>query len=307
MIKPIDLKIKTVQESEDHGTYVFEPLPKGYGQTMGNVLRRVLLTSIEGSAVTQVTVKGVDHQFSTIEGIKEDVVEITLNLKALRFKNYSENAAVATLSASEEGVVTAADIECPSDLEVVNKDAVIATVTKKGAKLDLELLIDNGYGYSPSEERESSKVGVIILDALYSPVVKASYEVAPTRFGKSIDLDKLTLEVTTNGTISPKEALLEGSKTIKAFFERLVLWDEVEGVTEEDLEEVESTEGLVKEKVLVEDLPLPTRTLNALKKSGISSLQELASKNEEELLDIKNLGEKSLEEINKLLEKEDLS
>ena len=306
MIQPVDLQIKVEKETDTEGVYSFEPLPKGYGHTMGNALRRVLLTSVEGAAITQFSVKGVKHQFSTIEGIKEDVVQMTLNLKNIRFKKFNEEAVVATLKADKKGLVTAGDLECPSDVEVINEDTPIATITKDGTKLDMELIIESGYGYSPSEDRETDKVGVILLDALYNPVLEASYEVSATRFGKSIDLDKLTFSLNTDGSISPKDAMVEGSKLVKAFFERLVLWNVPEDITEEELEEVEDTEALKKEKLAVDDLPLPTRTVNALKKADIDNLSELAEKTEEELLDIKNIGKKSIEEISKLLEEENL-
>jgi len=303
MVKPIDLKINVLEETANHGVFSFEPLPKGYGHTMGNVLRRVLLTSVEGSAITQVTIKGINHQFSSIPGVKEDVVAITLNLKNVRFKNHSNEAVVATLSTTKEGIVTAGDISCPSDLEVVNKDLPIATITKKGTKLDMELLVENGYGYSPSEERETPKVGVIMLDALFTPVLSVSYQVEPTRFGKSIDLDKLILLVDTDGSISPKEAVVKGSKMVKAFFERLIAWTDISSeATEESLEEVSvlpvnSNDG----DVPVEDLPLSTRTINALKKANILTMSDLMSKTEEDLLDIKNIGQKSIEELLKLI------
>ena len=158
MIQPVDLQIKVEKETDTEGVYSFEPLPKGYGHTMGNALRRVLLTSVEGAAITQFSVKGVKHQFSTIEGIKEDVVQMTLNLKNIRFKKFNEEAVVATLKADKKGLVTAGDLECPSDVEVINEDTPIATITKDGTKLDMELIIESGYGYSPSEDRETDKV-----------------------------------------------------------------------------------------------------------------------------------------------------
>jgi DNA-directed RNA polymerase subunit alpha len=307
MIKPVDLQIKVEKEKDNEGVYSFEPLPKDYGHTMGNALRRVLLTSVEGAAITQFSVKGVKHQFSTIEGVKEDVVQITLNLKNIRFEKYNEEAVVITLSADKKGLITAGDLECPSDVKVLNEDAPIATITKDKTKLEMELIVESGYGYSPSEDRETDKVGVILLDALFNPVLEASYEVSATRFGKSIDLDKLTFSLKTDGSITPQEAMVEGSKLVKAFFERLVLWEVPEDITEEELEEVtEAAEVLEKKKVSVEDLPLPTRTMNALKKAEITKLAELAKKSEEDLLDIKNIGKKSIEEINELLEEENL-
>ena len=304
MIKPIDLQIRIVKETLNEGVYTLDPLPKGYGHTIGNVLRRILLTSVEGAAVTQMSIKGLDHQFSTIEGVKEDVVAITLNLKNLRFKKFDEVPSIVTLHANKKGLITGGDLECPSDVEVVNKDSPIATITKSGIDLEMEIVVESGYGFLPSEDRETNKIGVILTDALFTPVLEASYEVNPTRFGKSIDLDKVTLSVKTDGSISPREAIIESSKIIKAFFERMVIWDAVEGVTEEILETVSTSDSLGNGTILVEELPLPTRTLNALKKANIMNMQELAEKTEEELLDIKNLGQKSIGEINKLLNRE---
>jgi len=304
MVKPIDLQIRTVKETLDEGVYTLDPLPRDYGHTIGNVLRRVLLTSVKGAAVTQMSIKGVDHQFSTIEGVKEDVVAITLNLKNLRFKKFNEEQAVLTLRANKKGLITGGDLECSSDVEVVNKDSPIATITKSGVALEMELIVESGYGFSPSEDRETGKMGVILTDALFTPVLGVSYEVTPTRFGKSINLDKVTLSVKTDGSVSPNEAIIEGSKLIKAFFERMVIWDVTVGVTEEILESVSASASLGGGVVLVEELPLPTRTLNALKKANIMNIQELAEKTEEDLLDIKNLGQKSIGEINKLLNRE---
>lgn len=305
MVKPVDLKITTVKESASEGVFTFDPLPKGYGHTVGNILRRVLLTSVEGAAITQVSIKGVKHQFSTIEGVKEDVVEITLNLKNLRFKKFNEDPVVATLKADKVGEITAGDLDYPSDIEVVDENAPIATITKKGTSLEMEMIIESGYGYSPSEDRETNKVGVILLDALYTPVLEVSYSVEATRFEKAIDLDKVTLRVKTDETVSPKDAVTQSARLVKAFFERIVLWQEVKGMTEEELEEVEEPEDSIG-NTAVDDLPLPTRTINALKKADITTLQGLVGRSEEELLDIKNLGEKSIEEINKLLEERDL-
>jgi len=282
MVKPIDLQIKTVKETSNEGVYTLDPLPRGYGHTIGNVLRRVLMTSVKGAAITQARIKGVDHQFSTIEGVKEDVVAITLNLKNLRFKKFNEGPVVLTLSANKKGLITIGDFECPSDVEVVNKKSPVATITKSGVKLEM------------------------VTDALFTPVLDVSYDVSSTRFDKSIDLDKVTLSIKTDGSVSPKEAIVEGSKLIKAFFERLIIWNVTEEITEEVLESVSDSVRLKNEAALIEELPLPTRTLNALKKAGVISMQELAGKTDEDLLDIKNLGQKSIEEIRKLLETESL-
>ncbi len=304
IVRPIDLKIMTQKETDSLGIFSFEPLPKGYGHTMGNVLRRTLLTSVEGSAITQVRIKGIQHQFSTIAGVKEDVVAITLNLKAVRLRNHSDAPVTASLSVSKEGLVIAGDFVCPPELEIVNKDAPIATITKKGTTLEMDITVENGYGYSPSEERSTSQVGVIILDALYTPIISVSYEVGDARFGRSIDLDKLTVTVETDGTISPKDALLESVAMIKGFFERIMLWESVPaGMTEADLERSPEASDVDSSAfdTPVDDLPLPTRTINALKKADILTVNDLKGKTEDELLDIKNVGQKSISELMKII------
>ena len=306
-VQPSDIKIKAVLEKQNTGVYSIEPLPKGFGNTLGNALRRVLLTSIPGAAVTQMKVKGITHQFSTIKGVKEDAVELSLNLKQLRFAIHSNGPVVATISKKGKGVVTAKDIETSSDLEVLNKSLHIATLSDAKSSLDIELIVEPGVGYSPMEERPTSKVGVVVLDALFTPVIRAKYDVEPTRFGKSVDLDKIILEVETDGSINPQKALHEAARIVKDYFKII----STGGIWEEDEEEAVILEGVKpisseKANIVIEDLPLQTRTVNALKKSGVKTLGELAKKTDEDLADIKNLGEKSLNEIKKLLEKENL-
>lgn len=296
-----DIKINKVSEEGDTGVFTFEPLPMGFGHTLGNTLRRVLLTSLKGAAVTQIKIAGVPHQFSTISGVKEDVVEIGLNFKRIRAKIYSDNPVVGKISKSGEGKVTAKDIDISSEVEILNKDQHIATLSDSKSKFDIELVIEPGVGYSPVEERETSKIGVILLDAVFSPVLKVDYAVEPTRMGGTIGLDKLTLEITTDGSITPSEALTEAATILRNFFNRFAAAEDEEPKGKVSEEE---KEGGVMDDVAVEDLPLPTRTINALKKAKINTLKELASKTDEDLSDVKNLGEKSLEEIKKLLKKE---
>jgi DNA-directed RNA polymerase subunit alpha len=296
-----DLKIKKVSEDGDIGVFSFEPLPKGFGHTLGNVLRRVLLTSIKGAAVTQIKIIGAKHQFSTIPGVKEDAVELGLNFKSLRFKNYADQPVVAKIEKIGPGVVTSKDIECPSDLEVVGNKIHIATLADKKTEFDVELTVETGYGYSPVEERESSKIGVILLDALYSPILRATYKVEPARFGKRTDLDKLVLTVMSDGSIAPKEAILEASGILGKFFARLVSWDKEPVLVEESNGEDTFVQVGSDVDISVDELPLPTRTINALKKAGIETLSKLVSKSDEEIADIKNVGEKSVVEIKKLL------
>ncbi|MBW6442075.1 DNA-directed RNA polymerase subunit alpha [Patescibacteria group bacterium] len=297
-----NLKINTIKEEGNVGVYSYEPLPTGFGYTLANALRRVLLSSIMGAAVTQVKVEGATHQFTTLPGVKEDIVEITLNLKKLRFKSHSLDPVVVTISKKGAGKVTAKDIELTSDVEIMNKDQHIATLSDSKSKLEMELVIEQGIGYSPMEDRQTSKIGVIILDALFSPIVSANYEIDPTRFGGRTDLDKITFSIETDGSISPREAIQSASKILKEYY---ILFEEWKPEVQEK-EGKEKTKPIAKigEDFLVEDLPLQTRTINALKKSKINTLHELAKKTNEELEDIKNIGEKSLQEIKDLLDKE---
>jgi DNA-directed RNA polymerase subunit alpha len=300
-----DLKINTISEKNNTGEFVIEPLPKGFGHTLGNSLKRILLTSLEGSAITQVKFSKVDHQFTTIPGVKEDVVEISLNLKKVRFKKHSNEPIAASINVTGPGKVTAKDIDVPADLEVINKDLHIATLSDKNTTLKADLVIESGVGYSPMEERQSLKIGVIVLDALFSPVSHTTYNVESTRFGKVADLDKVVMNVETDGSLTPTEAVTESAKILKDFYARIGAWDDAEGEEDEE-EESGNDKASNTETVSIEELPLPTRTINALRKQGIDTLDALANKSDDELADIKNLGEKSVVEIKKLLKKEGL-
>ena len=306
IISSKDLKIQTVSETKTQGVFEFEPLPKGFGYTLGNTLRRVLLTSLKGAAITQIKVSGANHQFSTVEGVKEDLVEMILNLKQIRFKKHSDNPEVATIKVTGPGDITAASIESTADIEVINKDQHIATLADKKSVLEVELIVESGVGYSPMEERQTSKVGVIVIDSLFSPVVRANMEVEETRSGGKTDLDKLILTVETDGSIKPSTAVYESAGILSEFFEVLSKWEQPK---EEDLTGADAdrpTEIMHVDDIAVDELPLQTRTINALTKSGINTLAELAQKTNEDLADIKNLGEKSILEIDKLLKKEGL-
>ncbi len=305
LLNASDLKINTASENTISGSFVFEPLPTGFGNTVGNALRRVLLTALEGAAVTSIKISGADHQFTTIEGVKEDIVEMTMNFKKVRFNMHSENPVIATINKKGAGPVTAGDIEVSSEVEVLNKDLVLATLTDKNATLKVELVIEKGTGYSPMEERQNNKIGMIVLDALFSPVTEVSYKVEATRSGKIVNLDKLVLNVNTDGSVSPKEAVLTASDILETYFKKISMWEapSAEGESTEEAEEGVKTNKPT-ENINVEELPLPTRTVNALKKQGINSLAQLAAKSDDELSEIKNLGEKSVLEIKKLLKKE---
>ena len=304
-----NLKIKTIKEEGNLGIYSYEPLPSGLGTTLGNSLRRVLLTSIEGAAITQIKVQGINHQFTTIKGVKEDVVELTMNLKKVSVKLHTDQPVVATLKKKGKGKVTAADIDLPADAEVTNKKQHIATLSDAKSELEVELIIEPGTGYSPMEERPTSKVGVVVLDALFSPIKNVTYEVEAARFEGKTDLDQLTISVETDGSITPEEAIKEAAEMLYGFYYVLATGEDATAIEEEMAnEEADEVSAALEqaEDVPVTELPLQTRTINALKKHGVETLQELASKTMEELADIKNLGEKSLAEISKLLEKEGL-
>ncbi len=304
-----DLRIKKDVDEKDFGRFILEPLPKGYADTLGSSLRRVLLSSIKGAAPTQVEIEGVFHQFTSIKGVKEDVVEITLNLKKLRVRLHTDNPVVLTISEKGPKKVTAKDIDCPSDAEIANKDLHIATLSDDKVKFKATIIIEPGYGYIASDERKISKIGVIALDSIFSPVLSVSYRVEPTRVGQETGLDRLVLEVTTDSTVKPFAAFLEAAKLLENFYGRLSSGKESVKEPEIDKKVSSGTNAPNYEPsdVSVEELHLPTRTINALKKSGIKTLADLTKLPREEMSQIRNLGDKSIEEITKLLEKEGLA
>lgn len=298
-----NLKISTVKEDNKLGVFTVEPLPTGFGTTLGNSLRRVLMSSIKGAAITQAKLSGVSHQFTTIPGIKEDVVEITLNLKKVRVKLHGDNPMIVTIKKKGAGAVTAADIITSSEVEIMNKDQHIATISDAKSEFVAELTVESGEGYSPMEERQTNKIGVIVLDALFSPIVNAMYNVEPTRFGKRADYDKLTLTVETDGSITSMQAIKDSAEILKDFYAGI--FEGGKKVEDEVIDvETDNKKNKHTEIIAIEELPLQTRTINALKKHGIDTLEQLSKKTDEDLADIKNLGEKSLTEIKKLLEKE---
>lgn len=300
MISQYDLKFTKVSENKNSAVFSFEPLPSGFGHTLGSVLRRVALTSIKGAAVTSFRIPGVTHQFTTIEGIKEDLVEVTLNLKELRFKLHSDGVFTAKINKKGPGVVKASDIEVSSEVEVVNPDAVIATISDKTKSLELELTIESGIGYSPVEGRENPKLGIVLVDAIFSPVVAVSYNVENTRVGRQSGLDKLILDIQTDGSVKASDVVKLSASILRDFFAKFASANESTQSLEALFQQSSAAE-LKSDNSSVDDLPLPTRTINALKKHGINTLADLKAKSDEEISDIKNLGEKSIDEIKKLL------
>jgi DNA-directed RNA polymerase subunit alpha len=293
------LKFTKVSEDKNSGVFSFEPLPVGFGNTLGSSLRRVLLTSLKGAAVTSFNFPGVTHQFTSIDGVKEDVIEITLNLKDIRFKSHADGSFTGKISKKGAGVITAGDIEISSEIEVLNKDSVIATVTDKSKNFDMLLTVETGVGYSPVEKRENVVIGSVLVDSIFSPIKSVNYNVEETRVGRESGLDKLTIEVITDGSISASDAVKDSAAILRDFYSQFASVNESTNL--DNLFNKATTSDSKSDNTLVEDLPLQTRTINALKKHGINSLQDLRNKSDEEINDIKNLGDKSIEEIKKLL------
>ncbi|AIK38482.1 DNA-directed RNA polymerase subunit alpha [Bacillus pseudomycoides] len=297
-------KIETVELNEDakYGKFVIEPLERGYGTTLGNSLRRILLSSLPGAAVTAIQIDGVLHEFSTVEGVVEDVTTIILNLKKLALKIYSEEEKTLEIDVQGEGIVTAADITHDSDVEILNPDLYIATLAKD-AHFRVRLTAKRGRGYTPADanKSEDQPIGVIPIDSIYTPVSRVTYQVEKTRVGQVANYDKLTLDVWTDGSIGPKEAISLGAKILTEHLNIFV------GLTDEaqNAEIMVEKEEDQKEKVLemtIEELDLSVRSYNCLKRAGINTVQELANKTEEDMMKVRNLGRKSLEEVKHKLE-----
>lgn len=276
------------------------------------VFEEFFLTSIKGAAVTQVTFPGITHQFTTIPGVKQDVVDLCLNMKEIVVRSHSDSPVIGTIKKKGKGAVTAGDIKISSEVEVINKDFVIAELADDKTTFEAELIIEQGVGYSIAESRETAKLGAIVIDALFSPVLKVSYEVTPTRKGDVTDLDELIITVQTDGAVKPEEALTEAATLLRNFFSKFASKEEyveeiiVPASSQSDAAEDTTGNSSSKDDVYLEDLSLPTRTVNALRKHGIEKLSQLAKMTDEEIADVKNLGEKSVKEIIKLLEKENL-
>jgi len=295
MSQPI-FEIKEEKKEKNYSSLVITPLEQGYGFTLGNSLRRVLLTSLSGAAITSVKIAGVNHQFSSLSGMKEDVVEFCLNLKKVRVAYSGDKPVSASLKVTTAGEVKAGDIKLPSGVTISNPELVLA-VLNKGAKLDADIIIESGTGYIPADSRSSSEIGVIPLDASFSPIVRVNYKVEETRVGRLTNYDKLTLDVWTDGTISTKDAVVEASKTLVSYFNQIVNPVKVKEVKEEA---VVSELGPVG-RLSVEEVGLPTRVANALSKAGFETIDALVKADKNELVKVRNLGEKSLKIISAAL------
>ena len=294
-----EYKITEYVEKNSYGRFELEPLERGFGTTIGNALRRVMLSSLPGSAVTSVKIDGVLHEFQKIDGIREDVTTIIINLKSLVLKNHTNENKVMRLSANEEGAVTASMIDHDADIEIINPDLVICNLVK-GGKIDIEMTVGNGRGYVDSKENkellENASVGIIPIDSLYSPIERVSYEVESARVGQNENFDKLIMDVYTNGSMTPEEAMALASK---------ILIEHLNIVA--DLNQISDITGIIAEKKVdtitktletpIEEIEFSVRAYNCLKRAGINTMQDLIDKKEVEVTKIRNLGKKSLKEV----------
>lgn len=292
-------KIESVESSEDgtYGKFVVEPLERGYGTTLGNSLRRILLSSLPGVAVTSIKIDNVLHEFSTVSGVIEDVTEIILNVKGLAAKLHGEGPKIVYIDADGEGVVTAADIKADQDVEILNPELHIATLNGE-SRFYMELVLNKGRGYVPAEKNKQpgQPIGIIPVDSIYTPVRKVNYTVENTRVGQVTDYDKLTLEVWTNGSIKADEAISLGAKILSEHLNLFIDLSDQAKHTEIMVEKEETK----KEKVLemtIEELDLSVRSYNCLKRAGINTVEDLTNKTEEDMMKVRNLGRKSLEEV----------
>ncbi len=298
MAEPI-FKIKEEKLSDNYGEFVIEPLESGYGHTLGNALRRVLLVSIPGAAVTSVKISGAKHKFSTVPGLKENIVDFLLNIKGLNVRLLdSKDQSTVSLSVKGPKEILAKDLETPEDVEVVNKDHYLGNLSDKKAKLDLELTIEKGYGYALAEDRKISTLGVMPIDAIFTPIKRVNYEVSATRVGRQTNLDKLTLQIWTNGVVKPREALDEAAQILSSYF--LQVYEPKAVVTQETPVSFPGVSETVL-KLTVDELDLPTRIYNSLRNGGIETIGDILKTPRKELISMRNMGGKSITTIEEKL------
>ncbi len=291
--------IKEEEHATDYAKLVISPLEQGYGQTLGNSLRRVLLTSLPGAAVTSVRISGVKHQFSTLKGMKEDMVEFVLNLKKVKFHYEGEKPVTATLSASGASEVYARDIQVDPSVKIANPDQLLAVLSD--GKLDAKIEITHGTGYSPADERATGEIGLVPMDAAFSPIVRVNYRVEETRVGRVTNYDKLIMELWTDGTIDPREAVVNAAQILVSYYQQIVT-PKVTAVIEE---KVDSGLGALG-KLSVEEIGLPTRVANALIKAEYETVEDLVNAKRDNLVKVRNLGEKSVKIIDAALGEREL-
>jgi DNA-directed RNA polymerase subunit alpha len=306
MIDPKEISVKKDKETKKSGRFVIEPLPAGYGYTLGSGLRRVLLSSLPGAAIAEVSFEGVSHPFSTIEGVKEDVIELVLNLKKVRFVMPGDEPLEGKITAKGKKEVKAGDIKLPSGAKVANPELKIATLADKSAKVSARVLVEKGVGYRPSEGRKGSRVGVILMDSIFSPVTRVSYQVEEARRGRETGLDKLLIEIDTDETISPSEALKEAVRIFGSYLEPLSGKKKKEAASKKPSsakkEDKEPSDKV--KKMVIEELNLSPQTVTILTREGVKTVAGLLKKTEEDLLSIRGFGAQRVSEIAKELKKE---
>jgi DNA-directed RNA polymerase subunit alpha len=296
----LDFKVKEITATEEYGEFAIEPLEPGYGYTIGNALRRVLYTSIAGAAVTSVRISGVKHKFSTLPGLKENIIDLLLNIKQLRLK-LSDAKPTATLRLSVKGQreITAADFDASDGIEVINKDLYLGSLSGDKAKLDMELTVDRGLGYSLAEERKSGSLEVLSTDAVYTPIRRVTYTVEATRVGRQTNLDKLVMKIWTNGTVNPRVAMDEAAKVLANAFS--MVYQPKESATAETASIPAATASPEALKLTIDELDLPTRIYNSLRNGGIETVEELLNTPRKDLISMRNMGGKSLAVIEEKL------
>ncbi|OGC08230.1 DNA-directed RNA polymerase subunit alpha [candidate division WOR-1 bacterium RIFOXYA2_FULL_36_21] len=299
--------VRYEEESDTYGRFVVEPLDRGYGATLGNAMRRVLLSSLTGAAITSMRIDGISHEFATVEGVVEDVLQIILNLKEVRFRSHSDTPKVVTLKTKKKGVLTAGEIEHDAEIEIINPDKVIATLDSN-VNFDMEMIVERGKGYVPQERNKKATlpVGAIPIDSIFTPVLKVNMVIEEVRVGQEIDHDRLVLHVWTDGTIKPDDAVRESAKILSKHIDLFVNLGEPMEVSAGAAEKTEEVETSILEMSL-EDLELSARSLNCLKRANINTVGELISFSEEELMKFKNFGGKSLLEVKEKLAEYKLS
>ena len=289
--------ITKIDENKDYGVFVVEPLERGYGTTLGNSLRRVLLASLPGAAVTSINIEGVLHEFDTVPGVREDVMQIILNVKGIAVKSYVQDEKIIELDVEGPAEVTAGDILTDSDIEIVNPDHYLFTIGE-GASLKATLTVNSGRGYVPADQnkKDDAPVGTLAVDSIYTPVTKVNYQVEPARVGSNDGFDKLTLEILTNGTIIPEDALGLSARILTEHLNLFTNLTEI-AIATDVMKEVDTTSG---DRILertIEELDLSVRSYNCLKRAGINTVYDLTEKSEAEMMKVRNLGRKSLEEV----------
>lgn len=306
-----DIKVTIKEEKDNYGLFEISPLPRGYGHTLGNALRRILYSSLRGSGITAVQIKGVDHEYSTIDGVKETVVDMLLNLKEVKFKTVLDDVFKCKLNVSGKKTVTAGDIEIVGDLEVVNKDIVIAELTDSSSKLEMEITVESGVGYKNVNETERKTVGLIPLDCDFTPIERVSMSVEQARKGQETDLDAVLIGVTTDGSITAKEALITSSKILQEFAGKVMI---AMGMSEKEVIELEEEANKVEEEEVeteqeddeiggwkIEELPISKRSKTGLLSGGFKTVSDLKNTTATELLNLPGFGNKSLNEVLELL------